>query len=543
MTRWARLVFLSLASLFLLGEGALARDSCVTLYSVTHLQSQLLPVKIGEKKAGTFVGGLAQAAGLVLRDRARHGNSIFFTAGECLAGTQWRYFRGEPEMKVLAASGVAVKALGKHEFDYGVNYLKTALSHNDLPVVVSNLEARDPGLTARLRKNLVLQAGKVRVGFFGLLSPAVMRTTVEPEGVSFDPDLNAVARRMVEDLRRQGAELIVLLSGLYERENIALAQAVEGVHVIAGCGIPEKDHRDLFFVTGPDGGETAITWSGERARFVGRLQVVLRDGKLDRTRTSWKLLHVTEREFPHIRAMETAMGYDKKLTEALGKVIGRADRIIDARKKTLRNGEAALGNFIADSLRWRASADIALVNGGGIRGDRIYPAGDVTERLLSELLPYGDRLYILKVTGKDLRWALEVSASALVGAGDKYDPDIRLHSGSFLHVSGLRVVYDLAAPPTLMKDGQVASLGSRLKSLLVLRSGEWREVGDDEAYSVAVSSWMAGGGGGGKYSVLKNAPRTEIHCLDTEAFVEYFQIGQLGRASMQRDGRIELLGR
>ena len=60
MTRWARLVFLSLASLLLLGEGALARDSCVTLYSVTHLQSQLLPVKIGEKKAGTFVGDLTQ---------------------------------------------------------------------------------------------------------------------------------------------------------------------------------------------------------------------------------------------------------------------------------------------------------------------------------------------------------------------------------------------------------------------------------------------------------------------------------------------------
>lgn len=240
MTRWARLVFLSLASLLLLGEGALARDSCVTLYSVTHLQSQLLPVKIGEKKAGTFVGGLAQAAGLVLRDRARHGNSIFFTAGECLAGTQWRYFRGEPEMKVLAASGVAVKALGKHEFDYGVDYLKTALSHNDLPVVVSNLEARDPGLTARLRKNLVLQAGKVRVGFFGLLSPAVMRTTVEPEGVSFDPDLNAVARRMVEDLRRQGAELIVLLSGLYERENIALARLWKGCTSLRDAGSPRR---------------------------------------------------------------------------------------------------------------------------------------------------------------------------------------------------------------------------------------------------------------------------------------------------------------
>lgn len=542
MKKRAQLVLPVLLFLFLGIGKALAHDLSVTLYSITHLQSQLLPVKIGEKKAGTFVGGLAQAAGLVLKDRAQYENSIFFTAGESLAGTQWRYFRGEPEMKALAESGIAVKALGKHEFDYGVDYLTTALSHNDLPVVVSNLVGRNLELRNRLKKNLVLQAGNVKVGFFGLLSPAVMRTTTEPEGVSFDPDLNAVAREMVEDLRRQGAELIVLLSGLYEHENVALAQAVEGVHVVVGCGIPEKDHRDLFFVTGPNGGETAITWSGERAQFVGRLQVALRDGKLDRKRTNWRLLHVTEREFPHIRVMEMAMEYDRRLAENLGNVIGRAERIIDARKKALRSGEAPLGNFIADSIRWKASADVALVNGGGIRGDRIYPAGDVTERLLAELLPYGDRLYILTLKGKDLKWALEVSASALVGVGDKHDPDARLHPGSFLHVSGLRVVYDLAAPPTLMKDGQVASLGSRLKSLFVLKDGEWKEVGDDETYSVAVSAWMAGGGGGGKYSVLKNAPRTEIHALDTEAFIDYFQRGQLGRASMQRDGRIELLG-
>lgn len=544
MRKWIRLALFVSFSLLVWKGGAEARERSVTLYSITHLQSQLLPLKVGEKKVGTFLGGLAQAAGLVLQDRERYANSIFFTAGESFAGTQWRHFRGEPEMEALAEAGIAVNTLGKHEFDYGVDCLKAALSRGDLPFVISNIVTRDAALRNRLRRHLVLEAGGLRVGFFGLLSPAVMRTTAEPEGVSFEADLKAVAREMVEELRRQGADLIVLLSGLYESENVEVAQSVAGIHVITGCGIPEKEQRDLYFVTGPDGGETAVTWSGERAQFVGRLQVFLRDdGKLDRKRTNWKLLPVTERAFPHFRVMETATEYDERLTRILGTVIGRSERIIDARKKTLRSGEAPIGNFIADSIRWKASADVAVFNGGGIRSDRIHPAGDVSERTLAELLPFGDRLCCLTVTGRDLKWVLEVSASALVGANDEYDPDVRLHSGSFLHVSGLKVLYDLTAPPTLMRNGRVDVLGSRLKSLSVLKEGVWREVRDDEFYSVALSSWMAQGGGGGKYSVLRNVPRRELDCLDIEAFKEYFQQVGRGRAAMQRDGRIEMVGR
>lgn len=545
MKRWICVVLLPLLFLLPPEKTAEAQGRSIVLYSVTHLQSQLLPIQVGEKKTGVFLGGLARAAGLVLQDRGKYERSLFFTAGEFLSGTQWRHFRGEPEMKALAESGIAVSTLGKHEFDYGVEYLKTALSQNDHPIVISNLITRDPLLLSRLRKNMVLDAGGLRVGFFGLLSPAVMRTTTVPKGVSFDSDLKSVAREMVRDLKRQGADLIVLLSSLYGNENIELAQTVEGIHVISGCGIyiPEKEQRDCSFVAGPDGGLTAITWCGERAQFVGRLEVFLFGDHLDVLRTNWKLLPVSERTPPHIEVLQTAVEYEKRLNQILGNVIGRAERFIDARKRTLRSGEAPIGNFIADSIRWKASADIALCNAGGIRGDRIYPAGDVSERMLSEFLPYGDRLYTLVLTGKDLRWALEVSASALIGADDKYDPVVRLHTGSFLHVSGLRVAYDLSAPPTLMKDGQVDFLGSRLKSLSVLHDGEWQEVRDDEVYTVAVSSWMAGGGGGGKYSVLRDAPQTEIDCLDTEAFIEYFQKECHGRAKLQRDGRVEILGR
>ena len=86
---------------------------------------------------------------------------------------------------------------------------------------------------------------------------------------------------------------------------------------------------------------------------------------------------------------------------------------------------------------------------------------------------------------------LEVSASALIAdEADDYNPMRRLHNGSFLQVSGLRAVYDLSRPPTIMKDDRVLTLGSRLESLLVLKDGGWEEVMDEGTYTVATTGWI-----------------------------------------------------
>ena len=128
MEKWMRLFGVSLLFSVLWLTTADAKDRTVTLYSLNHLQSQLLPIEVGEQKVRRFLGGLSQAAGVVQRDREKYDNSIFFTTGEVLAGKLWRYFRGEPEMRALLEAGVAVNTLGKHEFDYSMEYLKTALS-------------------------------------------------------------------------------------------------------------------------------------------------------------------------------------------------------------------------------------------------------------------------------------------------------------------------------------------------------------------------------------------------------------------------------
>ncbi len=67
--------------------------------------------------------------------------------------------------------------------------------------------------------------------------------------------------------------------------------------------------------------------------------------------------------------------YVKQLDNELNVVIGKTTNGLDSRRNTVRTGEAAIGNLIADAMRDVTKADVAIMNGGGIRADKEYAAG------------------------------------------------------------------------------------------------------------------------------------------------------------------------
>jgi len=93
-------------------------------------------------------------------------------------------------------------------------------------------------------------------------------------------------------------------------------------------------------------------------------------------------------------------------------------------------GECAIGDLFADALRKAAMADVAIVNGGGIRGNRIYPAGTrLLKRDILDELPFGNKTMVTNVPGKALLDALENGFS-----------QIERYAGRFPQVSGLSIV-------------------------------------------------------------------------------------------------------
>ena len=96
--------------------------------------------------------------------------------------------------------------------------------------------------------------------------------------------------------------------------------------------------------------------------------------------------------------------YLARLSEELGVEIGTTAVELDSRRRVVRSRETGIANLITDAMRIATGADVALINGGGIRADKVYPPGTVlTRRDLQSELPFGDKTVVLEVSGADLR--------------------------------------------------------------------------------------------------------------------------------------------
>lgn len=521
------------------GTLAQAKDGSMTLLTLNRLAGQLLPIVTRVNKGTVAIGGLAHAAGVVQKVRETEPNAILIVNGGSVYGPMWRYFGGRPEFTSLNLAGVQVGTIGMRELDFGWEHLKGALQYIRFPLVLSNVDVLDPEAAPFFKKNVIVQAGALKVGFFSMLSPQILTTTTQKvdELQRSKAGLVETAKAMVADLRAQGADVIVMLSNLTDLENQHTLEQVSGIHAVYGRTLGLTEDPMPGFVRGPDNWLTTTLWSGTVARFVGRLDLTTRDGRITEDSVKWQLLSVTPKVEPNAAILNLATQYEEKLNKKLETIMGSFNVPVDARKEVLRSGESPIGNFLADALRSRFRTDVSLANAGNIRGNKIFREGKFSEKTLQELFPYQSRVDILTVSGDVLRKAMEISASALAAHGDGYDTSFRTPTGGFLQVSGLRVVYDLKNPPTTFnEDGLVAQWGNRLADLRVEKDGSWEPVEDSAYYTVAISSWLSEGGD--RYYLFKGLPSQDSGLLDYEVLVGYIKTFPDGALKLALDQRI-----
>jgi 2',3'-cyclic-nucleotide 2'-phosphodiesterase (5'-nucleotidase family) len=170
--------------------------------------------------------------------------------------------------------------------------------------------------------------------------------------------------------------------------------------------------------------------------------------------------------------------YNGELSKELDVVVGTTSTALDSRKASVRTQETAIGNLIADASRDSVKADVAITNGGGIRGNKEYPAGtQLTRRDIFTELPFGNKTVKLEVTGQILWDALESGFSQVENG-----------AGRFPQVSGLAIEADFTKPA-----------GSRVISVAV----NGKPLDTAASYTLATNDYMAGGGDG--YAMFKSA--------------------------------------
>ena len=158
---------------------------------------------------------------------------------------------------------------------------------------------------------------------------------------------------------------------------------------------------------------------------------------------------------------------------------------LDAVEYRIRSRATNMGNLVADSVLWAVNQEaleevsVGLVNGGGIRGDKVYET--LSPQIINEVLPFNNELVRVDgVTLSELKEMLEHSVSGL-----------KDHSGRFLQVSGVSFAHDPVAP-----------VGSRIRhaqlsnGTMFVHDGEFLAGSGDIRVNIATTAFLAGGGDG-----------------------------------------------
>jgi 2',3'-cyclic-nucleotide 2'-phosphodiesterase (5'-nucleotidase family) len=363
--------------------------------------------------------------------------------------------------------GTDIAVLGNHEFDFGPEVVAQRIEESDLPWLGTNVLGADGKPAVGTVDLHLMDVGGYRIGFFGLLAPETGVLSSPGPGITILPPI-ATATAAIARLKEQGADVIVALTHDDIADDRELARSVDGIDLLLGG----HDHNPITFYEG----DTLIVKAGYDAHYLAAIDLLVDrvekgdEEMVEVVPSSWRYLITAGVEpDPEIKAVVDR--YEDQLDEELLVPVGTTTVALDSRRDTVRTAESNFGNLIADAIRETVEADAAIMNGGGIRGDRTYDAGTVLTRkdILSEL-PFGNLTVLIELSGADLLAALENGVSQVE---DK--------AGRFPHVSGMSATYDPSKPA-----------GSRIVEVQV--GGAPLEMG--RMYKLATNDYVQGGGDG-----------------------------------------------
>ena len=461
-------------------------------------------------------GGAAKIAAVVSEERARAekagGLAIVTFGGDMISPSLLSGLdRGEHMIELANAIGFDIAVPGNHEFDFGPEVLRERLEQSETAWLAGNVRYRGgPGFPGAGTVKIV-EHGGYRIGFLGLVTPETAKISSPGKDVAFAPFVETGAA-LAAELREAGADLVIALTHNDLAQDLELLRVSAGIDVVLGG----HDHLALAWY---DGRQTVLK-AGSQGSYVGVLRLALdrvedRRGNMRPVWTPDYRLRSTEgvKDEPALaRAVEKRR---KQLDSSLGIAVGVTVTELDTRRASVRSGENAFGNLVADAMRAAVGADIALTNGGGIRGDTVYPAGsEITGKLVLTELPFGNRTVKLALTGAEVREALEHGVAEVENTG-----------GRFPHVSGLAFSFDAGRPK-----------GGRVVEVTV---GD-APLEDDRTYTLATNDFLAKGGD--RYAMFEGAER-RIAARDSSFMAAHVMefVETVGTVSPAIEGRITRL--
>ncbi len=455
-------------------------------------------------------GGMARLNAVAKAEMAANPNTIYVMDGDMLSPSILSGFdKGQNMIDLTNLVPFDIAVPGNHEFDFGVNNFLDKMNSSKYPWAAVNITNADGSAIVGLGGTIMKDIEGVKVA----LVPVAQDTTPEVTSsgdLKFGPTVKSgiAAARAARDA---GADIVIGVVQTDFSNDRALMRSHAFDVIMSG-----DDHS---YATAYDG-KTAYVETSIDARFLSPIDITVQIGeKNGKRRIRWT---------PNFRFIDTANVTPDPETQAvvdqlqasldasLNIEIGATAGALDTRRNMVRGVETAFGDLVADAMRAATGADVAMANGGGIRGDRTYDAGTVLTRrdILTEL-PFGNATVMTEITGQQILDAMENGVS-----------QVEKGAGRFPQVSGMNIVYDPSAPA-----------GSRIVSIEI--NGAPLDV--NKTYKFATNNYALGGGdgygmlGGGR--VLINSGNGNLMANDV---IDYIIAN--GGVKNTVEGRIKIVG-
>lgn len=412
----------------------------------------IAPVRQGTKAEPEFHGGIARLATVLAERKAAGTPADVVFGGDLGGGTLFgALFRGSAMVDAFNQVGVDVAGFGQHDFDYGLDTLRTNIANSTFPWVSSDLSVAGAPINGEENVAIIRQVGDVKIGYLGLTLG--METTSAGKDVD-QADYVAAAKAAVTKL--EGADVVVALAQFpLAADATRLLTEVPQIDVVlreenafAQEGNDVTTLPDGRFAVAPEGNYGSLA----RINFIKNT-----DG-------TWRATHqevqinATVAEDPAILPLQQK--YIDELDKRLAKQVACSDQAYTRPQ--------SLGALAAQAFRNAGDAQIGWLNAGGMRAD--LAAGPLAMKDILAVFPYNNQVMKVEVTGAQLRLGLEQGANS-APAGN---------SGGYPILAGASFSYDAGGGP-----------GATVTDL---KLADGTPISDSDVLTLALTNYVVNGG-------------------------------------------------
>lgn len=436
------------------------------------------------------IAGYAYITALKADYEAKGAEVILVDAGDYSQGTSYvSVTKGLDAIEMMNAAGYDVVTLGNHEFDYGYTQLKDNMAKAKFKVLCADVFNADGTPIFDANYTYTTKSG-VKVGFLGMETPET-QTKANPaliKGLTFATNdaFTKAAADQVEALK--DADVVICLAHLGVDGESKPYRSTDLYAAVKGIDFIIDGHSHTVMTKGENG--EPIQSTGTAFANIGVIVIDDATKKIE----SNSLFEIKEDTAKDATVAAAAQKIVDRVDKEYGVVFAKSEVTLNGAKAPNgnRDSETNNGDLITDAMLWKVmqnkegltvDADhvVAITNGGGIRA-AIKP-GDVTKKDINTVLPFGNTVAVIYVTGAELLEALEASTYSLP-------------VGGFPQVAGINYTISTAVAYDANAETYPASTYYGPKSInrVVINSINGKEFKADDTYAVVTNNFVAGGG-------------------------------------------------